>query len=462
VAKKRTKRSGGRQTVLFTYLIVIMVVVYLAAQFVSFINQDTTNYIIAREGEIVDSFSTQGVIVREEQLVKATTSGIVQYYYPGGKELQKGTLVCSLLDDYYGDILQEKIDEIYDEIADMGDTEYDEAFDSLDTNIAQSIAQYLRNKSVNGYSSLYMLETNLKDAVSERKDMYSLMSNTKISSLLAEQGIYLGEQNTVKSNLYLSSAGVIDYSYDGYEGWTVDQIGSDFMKNYEANYAYFEINLQSVEAGAPLYRLVSSPVWSIVIFLTEEEAAFFSGMDTVSFIYNSSDKMTGRITQLKQTGYDEYKLVLQVTERIQDFMNDRTANLVFSKNSHSGIKIADSCLVHKEYYVAPKSYLMQSGADYGFLVSGADSVYFQKVTVADVKDDMVYFTLPEGMSPGVTIQSASSDQTMVIGETGYLYGVYLINGGYEQFESVDIIYQAQGYSIVEGINLYDRVKVNRE
>ena len=106
MAKKRTKRSGGRQSVFFTYLIVIMVVVYLAAQFVIFINKDTTNYIIARQGEIVDSFSAQGVIVREEQLVKATTSGIVQYYYPGGKELQKGTLVCSLLDDYYVDILQ--------------------------------------------------------------------------------------------------------------------------------------------------------------------------------------------------------------------------------------------------------------------------------------------------------------------------------------------------------------------
>ena len=438
MAKKRTKRSGGRQSVFFTYLIVIMVVVYLAAQFVIFINKDTTNYIIARQGEIVDSFSAQGVIVREEQLVTATTSGIVQYYYPGGKELQKGTLVCSLLDDYYGDILQEKIDEIYNEIADLGDTEYDEVFDSLDTNIAQSIAQYLRNKSVNGYSSLYILETNLKDAVSERKDMYSLMSNTKISSLLAEQGIYLGEQNTVKSNLFLSSAGVIDYSYDGYEGWTVDQIGADFLKNYEANYSYFEINLQSVQAGTPLYRLVSSPVWNIVIFLT------------------------GRITQLKQTGYDEYKLVLAVTERIQDFMNDRTANIVFSKNSHSGIKIADSCLVHREYYVAPKSYLMQSGADYGFLVAGTDSVYFQKVDVADVKEDTVYFSLPEGLSPGFTIQNASSDQSLVTGQTGYLYGVYLINGGYEQFESVDIIYQAQGYSIVKGINLYDRVKVNRE
>ena len=172
--------------------------------------------------------------------------------------------------------------------------------------------------------------------------------------------------------------------------------------------------------------------------------------------------MTGRITQLKQTGYDEYKLVLQVTERIQDFMNDRTANLVFSKNSHSGIKIADACLVRKEYYVVPKSYLMQSGEDYGFLIKGENAVYFQKMSIMDVKDDLVYFSLPEGMSPGFTIQNASGDETLSVGQTGYLYGVYLINGGFEQFESVDIIYQAQGYSIVKGIELYDRVKVNRD
>lgn len=455
------RRSKGRHFI-FTYLVILVVLGYLVAQFFNFMNQDTTNYISAQMGEIVDTFSAQGVLVREEQLVKATQSGIVEYYYPGGKELQKGTLVVSMLDDYYGDILQEKIDEIYAEIADIGDTEYDDAFASLDTSINQTVAQYLRNKGVNNYSTLYHLQTNLRDAVSQRKDMYALMGSTRIAQLLAEQEIYLGEQTSVVSNMYLASAGVIDYSYDGYEGWTVEQIGNDFIDNYDSTYSYFEANMQSIQAGAPLYRLITSPVWSIVVYLTEEEAAFFNGTSTISFIYNSSDKLTGRVTKLEQVAYDMYKLVITCTERIQDFMTDRTATLVFSKNSHKGIKISDSCLVQREYLIMPKDYLMMSGDEYGVMVQGAVGNYFQPIDVQATKDETVYFSLPEGESSNITIMMEGTDETMRVGETGYLYGVYLINGGFEQFRSVNIKYQAQGYCIVEGITLYDRVKIIKQ
>ena len=109
---KRTapKRAAAKkQRISFTYRIAALVLVYLMAQLIIFFNRDTTNYVVAKQGEIVETFSTQGVIIRDEQLVKATSNGIVQYYYPGGKELKKNARVCTLLDDYYGDILEDKI-----------------------------------------------------------------------------------------------------------------------------------------------------------------------------------------------------------------------------------------------------------------------------------------------------------------------------------------------------------------
>lgn len=462
--QKSGKKKSKNRHMFFTYLLILAVLGYLIGQFINFLNDDSTNYIVASQGEIVDAFSTRGVIVRDEILVKSSTGGFVEYYYPGGKELKQGTKVCSILNDYYGDILQQKIDEIYSQIADedSSGSEYNEAFESLDTSISQTTAQYLRNKSNSNYNALYALKTDLADAVSQRKDMYSLMGNTKVTELLAEQNIYLNEQQNILSDMYLPNAGLLDYSYDGYEGWTVDQIGSDFLESYDGYYSYFEINLQSIKAGTPLYRLVYSSVWNIVVFLTEEEAKFFDGEDTVDFIYNSSDKLTGRVTTLEQTGYDEYKLVLKVNERIQDFMNDRIATVVFNKNSHSGIKISDSCLVQESYFVIPKKYLMQSGNDYGMMVVSGEDTKFQKINVIDTDEEVVYYSLPEGVSPVQTIQMQDSLETMVTGATGSLYGVYVVNGGYEQFESVKVKYQGQGYSLVEGIQLYDRVKVNRD
>ena len=435
--------------------------VYLIAQLIIFIRRDTNNYIVAKQGEIVETFSTQGVVIRSEQLVNAHEDGIVQYYFPGGKELMKNTLVCTLLDDYYGGILEEKINELYAEIQDVDSGEYADAFKSLDEDISSSIASFLRSRSTNHYSALYDLQGDLQNAVSKRKDMYSLMSNTKVASLLQQQGIYINEQNKVISNLYLPEGGVIDYSYDRYEGWNTDQIGPDFIDNYDSHYNYFEINLQKVTAGTTLYRLVSSPVWYIVLYLDETQAEYFSGESNISFIYNSSQKLSGYIDTLEL--YDEesgtYKLVIKMTTRVQDFMNDRIVDLIFTKNSHSGIKISESCLVDQDAYILPSDYVAEVDGQRGVLAVYGEEIRFVSLDILLEEKAMCYFLMPENLAAGTVIQKPNSSDRMSVGQTANVSGVYVVNGGYEDFKIVSVDYRSQGYAIVRGVEMYDRIKV---
>lgn len=443
-------------------MIIGFVLIYLVAQFSSFLTSDSTNYIVAKQGEIEEKLSTRGVVVRGEQLVKASSAGMVQYYYPGGKQLSKNTKVCSILDDYYGTMLQDKINEIYGQISDLdvNDADYQQAFAELDSSIVSSVNSYLRNKGSNNYTNLYSLADELTSSVSKRQDMYSLLSNTKVSALLQEQGIYLDEQSNVVSNLYLPESGTIEYSYDGYEGWTTDQITSTFIQNYKSSYNYFDINMQSISSGTPLYRLITSRVWYLVVYVSEKDAEYFSGEDTVSFIYNSTDELSGTVDSLTQTGTDEYKVVIRMNKHVEDHVNDRVVQLVFTKNSHSGIKISDACLVQRNYYVIPRDYLVSSQDEQGVLAVTDSGVSFQKLDVVSYTEDKVYFSLPDGVSPGFTIQKENSTETMTVSDTETLTGVYVVNGGYAQFEVVTVEYQSQGYCIVSGIEMYDRVKVN--
>ena len=57
------------------------------------------------------------------------------------------------------------------------------------------------------------------------------------------------------------------------------------------------------------------------------------------------------------------------------------------------------------------------------------------------------------------IQKPNSSDRMSLGQTSSVSGVYVVNGGYEEFKIVSIVYRSQGYAIVEGIQMYDRVKV---
>ena len=451
---RRTSKNvvEKKSRISFTYCIAIIVLVYLFAQLFIFFSRDTANYVVAKQGEIVETFSAKGVIIRDEQLVKATSNGIVQYYYPGGKELQKNAKVCTLLDDYYGDLLDEKIDEIYQHIQEADSGEYAEAFGSLDTSISSSIASYLRNKTSNSYADIYLLEDDLRDAVSKRKDMYSLMSSTKVASLLAQQGIYLDEQAAFRSNMFLSEAGIIDYSYDGYEGWTVGQIGSNFIDNYDSSYSFFEINMQQVSVGTPLYRVITSPLWNVVIYI--------SGENTISFVYNSTHEMSGRIQSLEQVADDQYKLVLKINTNVQDIMNDRIANFVFTKNSHRGIKISESCIVKQSHYFVPNKYIVSSGTEYGVLAVESGGVTFRGVDIIATIDGISYIELSEDLLPGTMIQAEGSSEMISLGEMAEVDGVYVVNGGYEQYVIIQVINRSQGYAIVQGLNMYDRVKIN--
>ena len=72
---------------------------YLFAQLIIFFNRDTTNYVVAKQGKIVETFSTQGVIIRDEQLVKSTSSGIVQYYIDGYETVTPETITPEMFDE---------------------------------------------------------------------------------------------------------------------------------------------------------------------------------------------------------------------------------------------------------------------------------------------------------------------------------------------------------------------------
>ena len=202
-------------------------------------------------------------------------------------------------------------------------------------------------------------------------------------------------------------------------------------------------------------------VWYIVMYLDESQAEYFSGEEHISFIYNSSQKLSGYVDTLEE--YDPeggtYKLVIKMTTRVQDFMTDRIADIVFTKNSHSGIKISDSCLVEQDCYVLPKDYVAESNGYTGVLAISGEEVRFVNLDILLTDDGLSYFMLPPDLLPGTLIQKPNSSDRMTVGQTSTVSGVYVVNGGYEEFKIVSISYRSQGYAIVEGIEMYDRVKV---
>lgn len=460
--RETTSRSQGIQ---FTILIAVIVLVYILPRLISFLVNEKVSYVIAKEGTIQESTTVQGVITRQEQLFQSVAEGVLEYYYPGSKALSKNTVVCTIRDnEYYGDLLDQKLDDVYSEMSGISDNEYASAFSELETAAIEQVNGYLRCKDNSAYLSTYSLKEELKSTVRRRQELYSLLSGSQIQKLMQEQGVYQSVAEDASENLWISEAGIIVYSYDGYEGWDASLITPDFIEQYDGGYQYLDINMQQVKAGDALYRLVTSQKWYITVFLTPEQAQKFNMEESpsVSFVCNGSDTMTGTIQSLEAVDSGQYKMVLELSSKVQDYLNERIVTVSFEEDQYEGIKIPDSCLVQQEFYKIPAACIFRSDDQVGVMKRTDEGDIFVAVNFEWNDEDFYYCMLPDNLAPGSTLLQQNSDETTQVRDNVTSNGVYIVNAGNQVFQRVEVLYQSKGYSVVSGIEPYDHVLIVNE
>ena len=167
------------------YILIGVIFLYVVIQSFFLAQSSSLNYVVAQRGDLGETESYTGVITREEQLIRASQSGVVEYYYPGNRHLSKGTRICSLRDNYYGDLLEQKMDNLYEQLRnEAAASEYAEDFQRLDTQIGEQIASYVRRKNANNYDSLYAMKNNVVATMDQRENLLAILQNERINACL--------------------------------------------------------------------------------------------------------------------------------------------------------------------------------------------------------------------------------------------------------------------------------------
>lgn len=467
MGRKNTKNSGEKRRFRIVYVLIALIFLYVVVQSFLLAGNGKAGYVVAQLGDLQAVEEYTGIITREEQLVRAPQSGVVEYYYPGNRHLSKGAKVCSLRDNYYGDLLEQKLEDLYQQLLNEASaSEYAEDFKKLDVQLGEQIAGYIKRKNANNYASLYALKTAAQTTIDQRDNLLAILQNSTINALLQEQGIYSGQMDEKSVSISLPAAGMISYTYDDYEGWTWEQVGADFAQQYKKNYQTITLNLQEIQQGAPLYRLITSQNWYITLFVSEEQSEMFTQGENVSFFIDTDE--LNAVVAVNEKQADQYKIVLQVSDYLADYANTRIAQLKFLMSGEEGIKIPKECILEKTFYKAQKKYLYNSSGKTGFMIKGGSSdefcpvevVYTQEATEGTQEGEQyVYFELPSNLKEGSLMLENGTASVVPIGEKETLPYVYTINGGYQVQKVIKIQYESDRYAIVKGISLYDRVMI---
>lgn len=416
----------------FIYL-VVTVLLYLTGNHV-------TAYEV-REGSILKDNAYTGFIVRDETIVQAESDGYINYFALEGSKVGAKTRVYTLSD--------KKL-----ELTSNTDEESLELTSEEQNSILMKTQSFSENFREEQFSDVYTLKNNITNVLESKSNQ---SRQAQLDAMVAAGNNDLQIYTAV-------SDGIILYSTDGYENITTDQVTEDDIS--KANYESKNLTDNTkIKAGDPVYKLIRSNDWSVVILLNDETAKELADVNRVKVSFSKDNETTYAGFSI-QTKKDISYGILTFDSSMIRYAEERYLDLELILEDESGLKIPKSSVVTKKFYTVPKDYLTSGGnsSGTGVLVDiGKDQSQFQSVEVyySDEESNLVYLDY-DAFDSNTVLKKPDSSETYELTKTKKLKGVYNINKGYAIFRQVQILCESDEYYIVAsgqdyGLTNYDHI-----
>lgn len=402
--------------------------IYIAVSFFLYLTADHISSYRVTAAPLSQNPTFTAMVLRDEEIVTANESGYVNYYIPESAKVKKGGAVLSITAAPTAEI-QKNLSE--------------NALSKLRSLAEKFSNSYNPDNFDDIYSFKYALEANLLQMSQKPEDVGGALCQAP-------------------------QEGLVVYSMDGYEGYMADTVSEDCFSQR----GYNRVNLKtegSVNAGEPLYKLVKSEAWSILIPLTDRQTVALAANTymRVKFLKDGSTQ-NGKFTIMQIGNQRVGKLTF--SNGMIRYAGDRFLEIELVTNTASGLKIPLSAVVSKDFFVIPEGYLTKDTSKNasGLIREARDekgnvSVEFIEVTVfQDDTDSSVYYADQSLLRKGDILLSTDSSARYTIQESAAFEGVYCINKGYAVFRRISIIDQNDEYCIGKpglslGISQFDQI-----
>lgn len=446
--KKKVTRTGGtinikqyktKREMNIGILIFTIVFLYLVITIFTYATSKRISVYEVRRGSIVKDYSYTGLIMRQEMLVNAESSGYISYYQNQNSKVKAGSKIYA--------ISSEKIQ----------NTEQTAAEDvSLTTEVEKALNLHVQNFNENftaeKFSSVYTLKNEYTNTL---QNAMNQSRNAQLDAWITANGIAAASYSSERD-------GIMALTYDGYENLTEENLKeSDFDRgSYEA--AQLSDQME-VKAGSPAYRLITSENWDVYVKLDKTTAKLLSDTTMIKVrIDKDNETAWADFSIIKKE--DQYYGHLQFHDSMIRYCEERFLNVELILEDQSGLKIPKSAVIEKSFYTVPEDYLTTSGSgsSQGVMVKDKNEVKYVSAEVYSISEDGYAYLNTADFDKNATLVKPESNETYVLKEERMLRGVYNINQGYAVFKVVDILCENDDYFIVQegtsyGISDYDHI-----
>ena len=451
--KKNSKVIQYKKSFHFNIGVVIFVIIfiYLVFNVFTYLTESHISVYEVEQGKIAVNNVYNGLILRNEKIYTANYSGEVNYYVKEASKVGYQNLIYSI--DENGNV-SEKINAANQDTSSIDKESLGE--------IEERITDFQNTYNADKFYQVYSFKEDVNEALNEAFSMSALNS---ISDYIST-----AEGNNTFHKAYSDTAGIIVYYTDGFENVTVDNFNSEM---FDAS-TYSKVSLKAnkeITAGAPVYKLIDSEEWNIILPISGETATDLAedNVIRIRFVKDSKEMYANYTIQEKSS---QHYMILSLKSSMVRYATDRYVEIELMRNEETGLKIPNSAITEKEFYTIPVDMFLKGGdsSDDGLLVKRTDkegkttTEFISPTVYYETKD--YYYIDSEKISAGdILLKQNSSEEYVVGSDTASLKGVYNINKGYAVFKQIDILYQNEEYSIVEtgtkyGVALYDHIALD--
>ncbi|WP_158589535.1 HlyD family efflux transporter periplasmic adaptor subunit [Butyrivibrio sp. CB08] len=400
------------------------------------------------EGALSTNNIYDAVAIRDEKIIESDTAGYINYFATEGGRVAVGNLVYTV--DESGQLL--------DYLKSQGSEEVSLSDEDL-SELRTQIVNFDSSFDPLNFHTVYDFKISL-DGTVQKLSNNSVLSN--IQSLNANSG-------TLQSinYKYAPDTGIVVYSTDGYEDLTLETMNSSYFD--ESAYDKHQlINNTLVKAGDPVYKLCTSEEWSVII-QEDDEKKVQELVDLeyvkVRFIKNQ-DESWGKVSAFTNVDGESF-VQLTFTNSMITFCRDRFLNIELITEDDTGLKIPNSAIVNKNFFLVPKDYVIKNNDNTTGVLrvkydeQGNETSEIVAVSIYN-ETETVFYLDTDTLRAGDTLIKTDSNDRYTVSKTDSLIGVYNINKGYADFRQISILYQNEEYSIVRsnttyGLNVYDYI-----
>lgn len=431
-------------------ILFLSISIYMSFFVVKFLTRKHIRYNEVVEGSISEDKTHTGLILRDESVEVAPSSGYINIYMRDGKRASAGGRVYSL--DATGDLKK---------LVEASAGKEDNISDSNVVEIKKKLSNFTSNYSDSNFEYVYDTKYLLDNAASEYSNLINIENIDNISN-----------ENDLHLEIVTSPAsGTVSYAMDDIVGKREEDLTKGDFDPAKHPISYVK-NEQLIEANKEIYRIVNNENWSIYFEFDKGEEELYAEKKRLAVKFKSNDlELIGDYSVVEtKDGYRLGKLTFD--KYMIQFISNRYVDFDIQALSVSGLKIPSKSVIEKDFYIIPVAFKTKGGDNVrdGFYKEvdndGSATTVFVPVEIIKETDINCYINIDnDEIKKGTKLIKPDSSETYEVANTEKLLGVYNINKGYTIFKTIDIIGSNKEFYIIDkgtqnGLKVYDHILLN--